>query len=267
MKKPTKKPAGGGKRPPWLPDSIKLSSDAGGAGKTTNKPARKPDGKPAARTAPKSAASKNSPTPRKSGPRRSDPHAAREAQRYENPIVSREALAAFLSDSSGPLTAEEIARSLKLTAPDRFEALSRRLNAMLRDGQLLMNRRGGFAAAEQLDLIAGTVIAHPDGFGFLKPDKGGGDDLFLPPGEMRKALHGDRVLGSVTNVDQKGRREGAIVEVLERRLTRIVGRYSERAGIGTVVPDDRRITNELLIPPDARNGARDGQLVVCELIL
>jgi ribonuclease R len=267
MKKTSKKPAGGGKRPPWLPDSIKLSSDVGAAGKATSKPARKSDNKPAATSAPKSSPSKNSPPPRKSGPRRGDPHAAREAQRYENPIVSREALAAFLSDSSGPLTAEEIARSLKLTAPDRFEALSRRLNAMLRDGQLLMNRRGGFAVAEQLDLIAGTVIAHPDGFGFLKPDKGGGDDLFLPPGEMRKALHGDRVLGSVTNVDQKGRREGAIVEVLERRLTRIVGRYSERAGIGTVVPDDRRITNELLIPPDARNSARDGQLVVCELIL
>ena len=267
MKKTSKKPASGGKRPPWLPDSIKLSSDGPSAGKASDKPGRKGGGKPSTKSSAGKPGSKSPPASRKPGPRRGDPHAAREAQKYENPIVSREALAAFLSDSSGPLTAEEIARSLKLTAPDRFEALSRRLNAMLRDGQLLMNRRGGFAVAEQLDLIAGTVIAHPDGFGFLKPDKGGGDDLFLPPGEMRKALHGDRVLGSVTNVDAKGRREGAIVEVLERRLTRVVGRYSERAGIGTVTPDDRRITNELLIPPDARGGAKDGQLVVCELLV
>ena len=259
MTKSTKK-LGSGKRPPWLPDSIKLSSDGKHAGKPTGKsaakPARKDPGKPGK--------AKSSPAqpPRH---RRSDPHADRESQRYENPIISREALMAFLSDAPGPLNVEEISRALKLTAPDRLEALSRRLNAMLRDGQLLMNRRGGFAVVEQLDLIAGVVIAHPDGFGFLKPEKGG-DDLFLPPGEMRKALHGDRVLVSVTGVDHRGRREAAIAEVLERRMTRLVGRYSERAGIGMVVPDDRRVLTELLIPSDARNGAREGQLVVCEIV-
>ena len=163
------------------------------------------------------------------------------------------------------MNVEEIARALRLTEPERLDALSRRLNAMQRDGQLIMNRRGGFAVAAQLDLIAGIVIANPDGFGFLKPDKGGGDDLFLPPHEMRKALHGDRVLASVTGVDHRGRRQGSIVEVLERRMTRITGRYVERAGIGMVTPDDRRVLTELLIPPDARNGALDGQLVVCEL--
>ena len=261
MKKTPKKKAGGGSRPPWLPDSIQLS--AGRDDKPARKgPARKDEkggGKPAG---PRGKPGKAGPA-RKPG-HRTDPHAAREAQRYENPIISREALIAFLSDAPGPLTVEEISRALKLTAPDRLDALSRRLNAMLRDGQLLMNRRGGFAVAEQLDLIAGVVIANPEGFGFLKPEKGG-DDLFLPPGEMRKALHGDRVLASVTNVDHRGRREGAIVEVLERRITRVVGRYGERAGIGTVVPDDRRILTELLIPPDARNGAREGQLVVCEM--
>lgn len=260
MKKTPKKKAGAGSRPPWLPDSIQLS--AGRDDKPARKgPVRKDEqgGKPAGT---RGKPGKAGPA-RKSG-HRADPHAAREARRYENPIVSREALIAFLSDAPGPLAVDEIARALKLTAPDRLDALSRRLNAMLRDGQLLMNRRGGFAVAEQLDLIAGVVIANPEGFGFLKPEKGG-DDLFLPPGEMRKALHGDRVLASVTNVDHRGRREGAIVEVLQRRLTRIVGRYGERAGIGTVVPDDRRVLVELLIPPDARNGAREGQLVVCEI--
>ena len=123
---------------------------------------------------------------------------------------------------------------------------------MVRDGQLLMNRRGGYATAKKLDLIAGTVIANPDGFGFLKAEDGG-DDLFLPPGEMRKALHGDRVLASVTSIDRRGRREGAIVEVLERRLTRLIGRYSERSRIGMVIPDDRRVLTEVLIPPEDRN--------------
>src|SRR5690606_29875322 len=119
-------------------------------------------------------------------------------------------------------------------------------------------RRGGFAVARKLSMITGNVIANPEGFGFLKAEDGG-EDLFLPPHEMRKALHGDRVLASITGVDRRGRREGAIVRVLEHRLTRLTGRYEERSRIGMVVPDDRRVLTEVLIPPDERNGAKEGQ--------
>ena len=137
--------------------------------------------------------------------------------------------------ADGPQSIEHLAEQLGLTAPDRFEALSRRLAAMLRDGQLHVNRRGGYVPAQKTALIAGTVTANPEGFGFLRPEAGG-EDLFLPPREMRKVFHGDRVLVNVVNVDARGRREGSIVEVLERRVTRLVGRYDERAGIGHVSP-------------------------------
>ncbi|HPO24157.1 MAG TPA: ribonuclease R, partial [Arenimonas sp.] len=279
MKKSTRKPSGGTKRPPWMPDSMQLSTTspakpgkaAGGkvkakaAASATSKPGFAKPGKFAGKPGvkPGKGAAGSAPVSRRGS--RVDAHAEREAAKYAQPIISREALTEFLSDAPGPMTAEEIAQKLKLTAPDRFEALSRRLGAMQRDGQLLVNRRGGYAVAEQLDLIAGSVIAHPDGFGFLKPEKGG-DDLFLPPAEMRKCLHGDRVLASVAGVDYRGRREAAIVEVLEQRLTRIVGRYSERAGIGSVIPDDKRILAELMIPTLDKNGAKDGQIVVCEII-
>ncbi len=193
-----------------------------------------------------------------------DPHFHRESDKYENPILSREGLLTFLRDADGPLTLEEIAKALKLTAPDRFEALQRRLQAMVRDGQLLLNRRGGLAPVAQLDLLAGTVIAHPDGFGFVKFESGG-DDGFLNPSELRKCFHGDRVLVSVINMDHKGRRNVAIAEVLERRHTRVTGRFTLRAGIATVVPDDKRLMHEVLIGPDDRNQARDGQLVVAEI--
>jgi len=193
-----------------------------------------------------------------------DPHAAREAERYAQPIASREAILALLAASEGPMLAEELAVRLQLTEPDRYEALAKRLGAMVRDGQLLQNRRGGFAPAAQMDLVPGTVIANPEGFGFLRPE-GGGDDLFLPPFEMRKVMHGDRVLANVTGVDRRGRKEGSIVEVLERRVSRLIGRFSMEAGVSFVVPDDKRIQRNLLIPADARNDAHDGQLVVCEL--
>jgi ribonuclease R len=172
----------------------------------------------------------------------------------------------LLAAADGPMDADALAEKLALTAPDRFDALGKRLAAMLRDGQLLQNRRGGYAPAARMDLIPGVVIANPDGFGFLRPDAGGGDDLFLPPFEMRKAMHGDRVLGSVTGVDRRGRREGAIVEVLERRLNRLIGRFTVEAGISYVVPDDKRIQRNVMIPPDARLEAQAGQLVVCEIV-
>ncbi|MCW5581995.1 MAG: ribonuclease R, partial [Luteimonas sp.] len=199
------------------------------------------------------------------GARFQDPHAEREAGRYARPIASREAILQLLASADGPLTAEAIAERLDLRDPEQRDALGKRLAAMVRDGQVLQNRRGGYVPAERLDLIPGTVIANPDGFGFLRPDSGTGDDLFLPPAEMRKAMHGDRVMASVTGVDRRGRREGVIVEVLERRLNRLIGRFTLESGISYVVPDDRRVQRNVQVPTDARLGALHGQLVVCEI--
>ena len=234
------------KLPPWMPDL--------------------PAGKPApARKGPP--AGSRQPRPPQRGQRGDfrDPHAAREAERYADPIASREAILAELAAAEGPQTAEDLASSLGLTAPDRFDALGKRLGAMVRDGQLLQNRRGGFAPAKQMDLIPGVVIANPNGFGFLRPDEGTGDDLFLPPNEMRKVMHGDRAMACVTGIDRSGRREGSIVEVLERRLSRLIGRFTLEAGMSYLVPDDKRVQRNVLIPPDQRGDAVDGQLVVVEL--
>ncbi len=194
-----------------------------------------------------------------------DPQAERERQRYANPIPSREAIIAFLESQGRLMSAADIAAGLGLTTPDRQDALGKRLAAMLRDGQLHINRRGGYGVADRLNLVAGTVLGKEDGFGFLRPDAGG-DDIFLPPAQMRRVLHGDRAMASVTGIDHRGRREGVIVEVLERRATRLVGVYNERGGVGLVDPDDARIHMDVLIPPQDRGEARNGQLVVCEIV-
>lgn len=194
-----------------------------------------------------------------------DPQAAREAERYAQPIASREAILALLDRCDGPQNAEDIAAHLGLLEPDRFDALGKRLGAMVRDGQLVQNRRGGFAPVQAVNLIQGTVIANPEGFGFLRTIDGG-DDLFLPPYEMRKVMHGDRVLANVTGIDRRGRREGSIARVLERGMNRLIGRFSVEMGINFVVPDDKRVQRNVQVPPDQTGGARDGQLVVCELV-
>ncbi|HSX62646.1 MAG TPA: ribonuclease R [Tahibacter sp.] len=193
-----------------------------------------------------------------------DPFAERELQRYEHPIPSREALLAFLVEQGQLMNAEAIAKALSLTHERDFGALTKRLAAMLRDGQLIQNRRGGYGVAQKLDLVPGVVLANPDGYGFLKPDAGG-EDLYLSPYEMRKVLHGDRVLGSIVGVDRRGRRQGAIVEVLERRSPRLVGRIVEQDGLVLVAPDDRRVHQDILIAPGKDLGARSGQIVVCEI--
>ena len=238
---------GSGKKPAlpgWMPDSMKKAGKAA----------------PARQNGPRDGAGKA----RGARPVPPDPHRQREADKYDNPILSREGLLRFLREAEGPLTLDDIAKALGLGAPERLEALQRRLQAMVRDGQLLLNRRGGYAPAAALDLLAGTVVAHPDGFGFVKFEAGG-EDGFLNPSELRKCFHGDRVLVSIINIDHKGRRNVAIAEVLERRHTRVTGRFNIRAGIATVVPDDKRLMHEVLIGPDDRNGAKDGQLVVAEI--
>src|SRR5690348_385926 len=193
-----------------------------------------------------------------------DPHAAREAQRYENPIASREAILDLLAQYGEPVKAEAIAHALHIRDERSLDALDKRLRAMLRDGQLLQNRVGELAPARKLDLIAGSVLANAEGYGFLRPDEGG-DDLYLSPAQMRQVLHGDRVLASVVGVDRRGRRQGAIREVLERRASRLVGRVVEEQGAVGAHPEDRRLHQDVLIPPDARNGARAGQIVVAEI--
>ena len=193
-----------------------------------------------------------------------DPFAEREAARYEHPIASREAITTLLETHGELLKVEALARALQLTTPQDFEALTRRLAAMLRDGQLIQNRRGGYGIASKLDLIRGGVIANAEGYGFLRPEAGG-EDLYLSPAEMRKVLHGDRILASVVGVDRRGRRQGAIVEVLERRSPRLVGRVVEENGLVLVTPDDRRLPQDVLITPGKDRGARSGQIVVVEI--
>ncbi len=194
-----------------------------------------------------------------------DPHFQREAQKYDNPIPSREFILERLREQGAPLTQERIAELLELDDEDRLEALRRRLIAMTRDGQLIRNRKREYCLVDQADLITGRIIGHKDGFGFVQPDDGS-DDLFLSPYQMRLVMHDDRVVARVADVDHRGRREGRIVEVLERNTQYVVGRLLEDAGVHVVVPDFKRIGKDILIPSEELNGAEAGQMVSAELI-
>jgi ribonuclease R len=189
-----------------------------------------------------------------------DPEAAREAEKYDNPIPSRELILQHLSDRGSPASREELADEFGLSTEDQLEALRRRLRAMERDAQLIYTRRGTYAPVDKLDLILGRISGHRDGFGFLIPDDGS-DDLFLSPGQMRLVFDGDRALARVSGLDRRGRREGVIVEVVSRAHETIVGRYFEESGIGFVVADNPKIQQEVLVTPGRNAGAKQGQFV------
>ena len=208
---------------------------------------------------------KNHKHPQKRRPKRgTDPFAEREAGKYARPIPSREAILAWLEEADQPLAFGQLLHDLKLHTPEDVEALNRRLAAMLRDGQLVQNRRDEYCLVKRLPLVAGTVIGHRDGFGFLKPDEGG-DDIFLPPRQMRELLHGDRAVVRVQGTDSRGRAEGSLVDVLERNTSELAGRYVEEKGVSYVVPDNARIGRTLQVPREERGGARTGQMVVVEI--
>jgi ribonuclease R len=170
-----------------------------------------------------------------------------------------------LRERGVPMRADELAIALGVVGPAERDAFEGRLAAMTREGQLMTNRKGQLCVVAKLDLVTGKVQGHPDGFGFLIPDDGG-PDVFLGPKEMHKALHGDRATVRLIGVDKRGRPEGAIVDVVERGNREIVGRVYEERGIWYLVAENKRISQDILIPPDMRGKAKPGQVVVAELV-
>src|SRR3990167_4442749 len=190
-----------------------------------------------------------------------DPFASREAQKYEFPIPSREYIIEYLSERGCPATYQDLQTEFELNHSEEQEALRRRLIAMVRDGQLLKNRKGAYGPLASMELISGRVIGHKDGFGFIEPEEEG-EDLFLSPRQMRHVFHGDRVLARVSNIDTRGKREAIIVEVLERNTQQLVGRFHTESGTAFVEPSNRRVSQDILIPQTATKEAKQGQMVV-----
>ncbi len=194
-----------------------------------------------------------------------DPYFEREKLKYENPIPSREFILEYLEKLGVPESYPKLLQALKLRGPKNSDALHHRLKAMVRDGQLITDRKERYALVKKMNLVRGYVVGHRDGYGFLTPDSGG-KDLFLNPKEMRAVFPGDIVLASVISSGENDKREGAIVEVLTRKFTQIIGRYFIERGIGFIVPSNRDFSQEIIIPHGKELKAKKGDLVLTEIL-
>lgn len=196
-----------------------------------------------------------------------DEFADREAEKYENPVPSREFITEFLKQANVPMNRNDLFEALSLSGEEQYEGLRRRLRAMERDGQLVFTRRQCYALPEKLEMIKGYVIGHRDGFGWVRPEGSVGkeNDVLLPHHQMRTIIHGDYVLVQPAGTDKRGRKEGRLIRVLEERKTQIVGRFFLEQGYSYVVPDDSRIHQDILIPEKEKMQARMGNVVVIEI--
>src|SRR5437868_3270466 len=175
------------------------------------------------------------------------------------------AITQTLQDAGRPLLLDELAVQLGAIGAAARKQLLSQLEAALQSGDLVRNRRDEYCLRERLPLIVGTVSGHRDGHGFLQPDDRS-TPIVLPYRQMREVMHGDRVAVRIAGQDQRGRPEGAVVKVLERGASEIVGRLYDESRISFVVPDKPRIAHRVLVPRDRLAGAVAGQVVLLKLI-
>lgn len=197
-----------------------------------------------------------------------DPFGAREAEQYENPLPSREFVLKVMEEHGVPVYFEVLCDILDIVESEQ-DNFQRRIAAMERDGQIMRNRKGALCIAEKINVIAGKVIGHPEGFGFFIPDdrQKYHDEFVLSAREMEQVMHGDRVMIRPAGTDRRGRPEGKIVEVLERTNQTLVGRVIRAQGLTIVAAEDKRIHHDILVPYHLDMNAKDGQIVVVELTL
>ena len=181
---------------------------------------------------------------------------------YSYTIPSREEILGLLRKASQAQDISAIAAMLDVKT-DELDGLTRRLNAMERDGQIKPDRNGLYQLSNSTTFIEGRVSSHRDGYGFLIPDDGS-DDIFLPEKEMQKVLNGDRVQARLIGTDRRGRPEGTIVEVVSRANTHVIGRLLNENGVWIVAPEDKRIGQDILLA-GSPGKAKAGQVVSVEL--
>lgn len=196
---------------------------------------------------------------------RLDPFQKRESEKYPQPIPSRELILQVLEELGRPISRNQLIKALEIEDESKLEPLGFRLRAMIRDGQLMQDRRERYCLLQRINLRRGTIQGHPEGFGFFIPDDDS-DDMVLSAKEMRAAMHGDTVLAYQVGTDRRGRPEGRIHEVIEHANLSIVGRFFLEHGIGFLVPDSKRLTQDISIPSEMTMGAKNGQIVLAELL-
>jgi ribonuclease R len=176
----------------------------------------------------------------------------------------RDQVVGLLHAERKPVSVRELVKRLRLEGEQRKE-LKTVLRKLIGDGEVVNVRGARVGLPDRMNLVVGRLSCSPSGYGFVAPERRGLKDVYVSAVNMKEALQGDRVVVRVERVTSKGP-EGRIIRVLERSLTRMVGRYEEDGRFGGhVVPFDKRLLHQLFIPPGQEGGAASGQMVSAEI--
>jgi len=164
-----------------------------------------------------------------------------------------------------PLQFNELVMVLDVPAEDR-PIFQQMLDDMEKEGLIIKTRKERYGVPERMGLVAGRFQGHARGFGFVIPDSGE-DDVFIPANAINGAMHGDRVIARLNKQSFSDRRkEGEILQIIERVNKTIVGKFDKSENFGFVIPDHTRLTGDIFISKEHINGAEKGQKVVVEII-
>ena len=200
--------------------------------------------------------------------REKDPFLQRERQKYEHPLPSREWIIRLLDDAGVPQKISALAEQLSIS-DEEFEFFERRIKAMARDGQVLINRRNLVCVADKLEIVKCRVEVHKDDLGFAVPlTNDGGGDFVLYERQLRGLMHGDLVTVRPTGGrDRRGRREGQVLDIIERAQTDVVGRFYLDRGVAVLEAEDRRLHQPIILEPEsvAEFKPESGQVIVAAI--
>ncbi|MDB6096150.1 MAG: ribonuclease, partial [Francisellaceae bacterium] len=188
-----------------------------------------------------------------------DPFAQREAEKYHNPIPSREFILEFLNKHAAPITFKELADILNLTDEEMVEALRRRLKAMIRDDQLERLKGGYFYPTTQRVLVEGKVLIEKNKTWVIPNDDT--PKIFLQE-ENAKLFTGNKVVVSTIDNPDFAFREGKLVSILEQQTIYVTGRFVKENEFLFVIPHGKDITQDILILPEHSKNAQDGHIVL-----
>jgi ribonuclease R len=171
----------------------------------------------------------------------------------------------FLKEvGSRPVSMREIIRRFQVPS-DQRSGFRRKVKEMFLDEKIVKAKGGRYLLPEHSNLIKGTIQGHPDGYAFLIPEDRELSDVYIAPRRLKDAMNNDKVLVRVESSNRKGKKEGIVVKVLERANPTIIGTFHTKGKTAYVVPEERRISKTISIPPSQRSSAKNGQIVKVEM--
>ncbi len=192
-----------------------------------------------------------------------DPYAEDEAKKYANPVPSRKFLLELLEEIGVPIGFKALLKRLALKEDSEQEGLRRRLKAMVRDAELMRDRKNRFCLIDKLELVRGTVQGHTDGYGFLLAEKLG-QDYYIAANQMRHVLHGDKVLARIFK-NKTGKWEVKIREIIQKTVE-IIGTVEKNEELIYVKPTNTAISHNIFLSKEDLNKVNKGMLVIVNLV-